>query len=345
MSSTQLKYDEGENPEPVELVSPQQTGTLGIHYLKRLWHKTQLQKVGKLDPALNQQEWKLDHTLIDMLGVGLSECLEFLFHEGDEFEAFEQWLRDSNREKFDDARVNNINATLARLVNPAPASPVKRTATFLSAEQLAFWSEQGYLVVEDVLSKAQCQASVELIYEFLNKHPDQPESWYQGHPALQNIMVQLFRHPILDDNRRSEKIRQVFEDLWQTDQLQCSVDRVGFNPPETENYRFQGTRLHWDLNFSQPLEFATQGLIYLADVAQDQGAFCCVPGFHHRLSDWRAELPAGADPNQQDLSELPVHHIAAPAGSLIVWNAFLPHGASPNRAQSPRLVQYINMRA
>ncbi|AJQ93331.1 phytanoyl-CoA dioxygenase family protein [Gynuella sunshinyii] len=327
----------------VEPVSAQQIGMLGIRHLQRLWHKAQLQKVGQLDSDLTAKEWVLDRTLIDLLGVGLGECLEFLYHQATDFNVFEQWLLDCSPDGFDTERVKNMNAVIDRLLSPP--LPQKSSPSFLSTEQLAFWHEQGYLVVEGVLNESQCQATVDLIYQFLDKHPEQPLSWYEPHPAMHNIMVQLFRHPILDDNRRSETARKVFADLWQTDRLQCSVDRVGFNPPETDQYCFQGTRLHWDLDFSKPLTFSTQGLIYLTDVAQDQGAFRCVPGFHHHLQDWLAGLPSGSDPNQQDLSMLTVKNIAAPAGSLVIWHQFLPHGASPNRARHPRLVQYVNMTA
>jgi hypothetical protein len=325
----------------IEPVSSQQVGALGIRYLKRLWHKAQLQKVGQLDPDINAKEWQADRMLMDLVGVGLGECLGFLYSEAETFDMFEQWLLESNDGGIDARRVKEINAVMDRFVRPGPITQSARS--FLSVEQLAFWHEYGYLVVEGVLDKTQCQATVDLIYRFLDMYPDRPESWYQGHPALHNIMVQLFRHPILDENRRSEKARKVFVDLWQSEQLQSSIDRVGFNPPETAQYCFQGTRLHWDMDFSKPLQFSTQGLIYLTDVAHDQGAFRCVPGFHHQLQGWLDKLPSGTDPNQQDLSFLPAQTIAAPAGSLVVWHHFLPHGASPNRADLPRLVQYLNM--
>ncbi|WP_428243289.1 phytanoyl-CoA dioxygenase family protein [Gynuella sp.] len=327
----------------VEPVSSQHMGMLGIRHLQRLWHKAQLQKSGQLDPDIIDKEWMVDRTVIDLLGVGLGECLEFLYQQATDFNTFEQWLLDCNGNGFDAERVDHINTVINRLLNPTP--PKKRSPSFLDSEQLVFWHKQGYLVVEGVLNESQCRATADLVYQFLGKHPEQPRSWYEPHPAMQNIMVQLYRHPLLDANRRSEKARSVFADLWQTDLLNCSIDRVGFNPPETDQFRFHGTRLHWDIDFSKPLTFATQGLIYLTDVAEDQGAFRCVPGFQHHLQDWLAGLPPGADPNQQDLSMLTVKNIAAPAGSLVVWHQFLPHGASPNRARSPRLVQYFNMTA
>ena len=324
-----------------EPVSSEDLGNLGIRHLKRLWHKSQLEKNGHLSPDIRKKEWQLDRALIELLEVGFEECIGFLFQHAKDFASFEQWLLDRNGGKIDEGRIQKINRFLDR--DTTTASPSYKSPRYLNTEQLAFWQQNGYLVVEDVLDKAQCQASVDLIYRFLEKHPDQPDSWYQHHPAQQNIMVQLFRDPVLDANRRSEKARRVFADLWQTEQLLFSTDRVGFNPPETPTHRFSGTRLHWDMDFSLPPAFGTQGLIYLTDVAENQGAFRCVPGFHLKLEQWLNRLPSGADPNQQDLSDLEVRHVAAPAGSLVVWHQFLPHGASPNLAESPRIVQYLNM--
>jgi ectoine hydroxylase-related dioxygenase (phytanoyl-CoA dioxygenase family) len=41
--------------------------------------------------------------------------------------------------------------------------------------------------------------------------------------------------------------------------------------------------------------------------------------------------------------ELRAIPIAGGAGDLIVWHQALPHGATPNLANSPRVVQYLNM--
>jgi ectoine hydroxylase-related dioxygenase (phytanoyl-CoA dioxygenase family) len=92
------------------------------------------------------------------------------------------------------------------------------------------------------------------------------------------------------------------------------------------------------------MPFGLQGILYLTDTAEDQGAFTCVPGFHRRLEGWLKGLPPGADPRQQDLYGLGPKPIAAKGGSLIIWHHALPHGSSPNRSTRPRMAQYINMR-
>ena len=92
------------------------------------------------------------------------------------------------------------------------------------------------------------------------------------------------------------------------------------------------------------MPFGLQGILYLTDTAAEQGAFTCVPGFQHRLADWLARRPPGADPRQLDpdlvASAVP---ISGRAGDLIIWHHALPHGSSPNRTDRPRLVQYLTM--
>ncbi|WLQ13935.1 phytanoyl-CoA dioxygenase family protein [Hahella aquimaris] len=332
----------------------EEVGELGVHRLKRLWHKTRLNKDGKLEERLRQEEWRTDVALMNLLGVGLDQCLGFLYGDQPSFAEFERWVLKHNPGGLSNARIDDINRVLGghqagtytqRLDDKdiLEGPQCGDAPQFLSESQVAFWRENGYLVVEGALDKKQCQASVDVIYRFLQKSPDRPETWYRTHQAQQNIMVQLFRDPVLDANRSSEKMRQAYADIWGTESLQCSIDRAGFNPPETPHYQFFGTRLHWDVDFSRAPELRTQGLIYLTDVAENQGAFHCAPGFHRQMRDWMAQLPPGADPNQQDLSHLKLKYVAAPAGSLIIWHHYLPHGASPNRAATPRVVQYLNM--
>ncbi|WP_102796026.1 phytanoyl-CoA dioxygenase family protein [Bowmanella denitrificans] len=324
-----------------EPASDQEVGELGIIHLKRLWHKFRLQREGKRTGEDDKNEWNRDMLLMDLLHLGLQDCLSWIFQEASTFSQFEQWVLEKNGGQISRERVKEINAAMSDRQESQPKGQKK--FRYLSPEQRQFWEENGFLVVENVLDPDQCQKTVDLIYRFLDKTQDNPETWYQDHPSQRNIMVHLFQDPILEMNRQSTKAQRVFYDLWQSENLRFSTDQVGFNPPETSQYKFPGTRLHWDLDFSCPLTFGTQGLFYLTDVAENQGAFRCVPGFHRQLKDWLKDLPSQADPNQQDLSALPVRYIAAPAGSLVVWHQFLPHGSSPNTAATPRVVQYFNM--
>lgn len=195
----------------------------------------------------------------------------------------------------------------------------------------------------DVLSVCESVAARAALWEFLQMREDDPASWYQSTTKMQKIMVQLFAHPALEVARTSAHIRRIFQQLWQRDDLVVTTDRVSFNPPETPYWQFPGPGIHWDVELTAPVSFGTQALIYLTDVAENQGAFCCVPGFHKKIDQWLAAQPRGVDLQQQDWTQWPVKPIAAKAGDLIIWHHALPHGSSPNRANFPRMVQYLNM--
>lgn len=222
--------------------------------------------------------------------------------------------------------------------------PQAKPSQVLTQEQIEFWHTEGYLVIPGVLSKDQCQKSCDVIWDYLNAAPDQSDTWYKCSDKMQKIMLQLFRHPVLDANRQNILIRQVYEQLWQCTDLVMTTDRVSFNPPETELWSFPGPDLHWDVELTSPVPFATQGLIYLTDTTEQQGAFCCVPGFHLKINEWiEKQNKNSTELQQQDWGLWPVKAIAAEAGDLIVWHQALPHGASRNRAELPRMVHYINM--
>lgn len=343
-SVVQFQYQQGIYPDfefqyqqqwP-ELVSSDDLSCAGVFHAKRLWQKTQLKKYRQAD-AEYQDEWLLDKAVLDLCGVGLEPGIQAL-HSCSRLSDFVAFLLPYVSDLSVRTRINQQLKSLSQSKTQAELPQV------LTEAQLEFWRTQGYLVIPAVLSKEQCQQSCDLIWQYLQANPAQPDSWYQSTDKMQKIMLQLFRHPVLDANRQQPLIRQVHEQLWQRTDLVMSTDRVSFNPPETNSWRFPGPDLHWDVELIAPVPFATQGLVYLTDTTEQQGAFCCVPGFHLKIDDWiNSQHKSPTELQQQNWADWPVKAIAAKAGDLIIWHQALPHGASRNTAQWPRMVQYITM--
>lgn len=362
LSCLAFRYEQGAHPDfvfdvidqkPV-LVSSDDLSCLGIYHLQRLWQKIQLRKRGESFTEL-VNEWHLDKTLLDLCGIGLEPGLRALY-QNDHQSAFVAFIQQIA--KLTAADIAGINQQLSAISHGLTLSVTmpevddlnsievedSNPAALLSESQLNFWRSEGYLVIPHVLTAEQCAATRDFIWQQLGANEQEPATWYQAHEFMQKIMLQLFRHPQLDANRQVPKIRQVFELLWQRTDLVMTTDRVSFNPPETPTWRFPGPDMHWDMPLQLPVEFGTQGLIYLTDTSVDQGAFSCVPGFHLKIEEWlRSQSKSDIELQQQDWSRWPVKPIAAKAGDLIIWHHALPHGASPNRAKLPRMVQYINM--
>lgn len=296
----------------------------------------------KADRILNGRdladEWYLDDTLLSAIGVGIYQTAKYLHEEKPSFEQFEDWILELNNGSFDDKKAERFNS----LVLGEGTSFSELSRYELSPEDKLFWEENGYLIVKAAVPKEDCEASVALICDFLGISLADKESWYQTHESLHGIMVQLFQHPLLQKNRESEKIKAVYEQLWGRTDLWVNTDKVGFNPPETEKNKYRGTGLHWDVSLVQPIPFGTQGILYLTDTTENQGAFTCVPGFQNTIEDWLNELGPERNPRMEDLTKFNAKPIAAQAGDFIIWHHALPHGASPNTASLPRFVQYIN---
>ncbi len=322
----------------MELVNYQEGGKLGLFYLKRVWSFYDLRKKYGVNNTKISIDWSYINAVFNVLGLGIEPTLNYLFAENKTFEEFEEWiLKNGNVSK---GMIQHFNEMI--LSTEKAISKVEEEQPILSEADKAHWEEQGYVIIREAIPQKDCEETVSLIYDFLGASSNDPSSWYKPHPAKQGIMVQLFKEEILNKNRLSKKIRQAYEELWNRKDLFVSMDRVSFNPPETDSYQFPGPNLHWDMSLKQPIPFGLQGLLYLTDTAENQGAFTLVPGFHNKIEQWLNNLPAGQDPRKMNLEELGAKRISAKGGDLIIWHQALPHGSSKNTSTQPRIVQYIN---
>ncbi|WP_448661713.1 phytanoyl-CoA dioxygenase family protein [Sphingomonas sp. CJ20] len=281
-----------------------------------------------------------DRMLLDTLGLGLEQTFTKLAEQPSS-EQFAAWVMETAGAP-DPMQWARYQARVAGAPMPddvrAWLEAVETAPPVLDAADLAHWDAQGYVILRGAISRDEAAAAEALLWRVMGAAPDDPESWYG--PRTHGIMVQHFQDPALDAARHSPRVHKAFAQLWGTADLWPSVDRMSFNPPERGDYRFPGPHLHWDVSLMLPIPFATQGILYFTDTAADQGALSLVPGFHHRLEAWLAEL-GDANPRTVDLSAEAVP-IPAGAGDLILWRQDLPHGASPNRASRPRMAQYVN---
>ncbi|MYC71013.1 MAG: hypothetical protein F4X17_09940 [Gemmatimonadetes bacterium] len=211
----------------------------------------------------------------------------------------------------------------------------------LSREELDFFAEEGYVVARQVIDRDQAERTGRAVWAFTGMDPDDPETWYPE--DRRGIMVEIYHHQTIWDNRTAPRVHRAFSQIWGTDKLWVSHDRASISPPALDKDAPEHN-LHWDAALDKrPLSFGVQGVLYLSDTPTEQGAFICVPGFHQRLDAWLDELPEGANPREQDLLALGAQRIGAEAGDLVIWRTALPHTASVNRGDAPRVAQYITM--
>jgi hypothetical protein len=327
------------------LAASTETGSLGVHHLKRIWSAAAAARTGA--PARPGDEGPLDHLVINAMGLSLHQAYEYLYRVAPTFEQFEQWIV-ATAGRPDPVQVDRLNADIAGAPRPqavrARIEAIESAPPALSADDLAFWEENGYVVLRQAVPEEARAAAEDTVWRFVGAASGDPQSWYQrANPAKHGIMVELIQHAAFDANRRAPRIHKAFAQLWGTADLWVTADRCGFHPPQREDWPFQGPDLHWDCDLARPREFGTQGILYLTDTPPEQGALTLVPGFHRRLADWLSTLAPGADPHHEDLHALGSVPVGANAGDMVIWHHALPHGSRPNLGTRPRIVQYINL--
>ncbi len=314
-------------------------GCLGIPYLYRYWERRRAVPVG---PEPDHGERDLEATLLSGLGINILEAARFLNPQARPgFDQLEEWVIATNGAALNAAELNRLRDALAGLPVGSAAGCLDGVEG-LTAEELAFWDEHGYVIVHDAVPAATRDEAAAAIYEFLDASPDEPETWYSNKYG-QSIWVPLLRHPSFVANRKAPRLVKAFAQLWGREDLWPTIDQGGLNPPERENWRFPGPHIHFDSTLAPPHHFGVQGILYLTDTPAQQGAFSCIPGFHRRLADWLAELAPGQNPRDAIRKEPGLVPIAGKAGDLVIWHHLLPHGASPNRGELPRVAQYIRL--
>ncbi len=270
---------------------------------------------------IEPKDWVVFQKSLFELGIGMEETLQFLYFNQLNTQGFEDWI--------------DKNKRIAQNEN------IEHFPDVLSQEDLEFWNKNGYIVLKNAISKEDCAETQNAILNYLEASLDNPDSWYKHHEAKEGLMVLFTKHPTLDKNRASLTIQKAYQQLYETDKIYQVIDKVSFNPPENDSYKFRGSSLHWDVSLQLPIPFKLQGLLYLTDVKQDSGAFHCVPGFHHQIESWMKSLPQKANPRDiaiQDLKPIPV---LGNAGDFVIWHQGLPHCATPNTSNLPRMVQYM----
>ena len=297
-----------------EMVDTSELSAAQVQSLTRIWQST----IGVHDEV--SPTWEADLRHVYDLGLGMQEVLMYLYSSKPALADFILW---ANRHR----QVHLANGTVV--------------ADVLTERDIDYWNEHGYIVLKDVVSEHECIAARQAIWEFLGADPSDPDSWYKPHPAKNGLMVVFTQHEALKAIRDSARIRRAYEQLYGTTAIYKVIDKVSFNPPECDHYRFAGSPLHWDTSLELPIPDRFQGLLYLNDVAEEGGAFQCVPGFHRHISQWMESLPAGVDARQYALETLRPVAISGNAGDFIIWHQALPHCASPNHGKQPRIVQYL----
>lgn len=215
----------------------------------------------------------------------------------------------------------------------------------LSADDHAFFEENGYVVVPNAVPQENLDATVKAIWEFLGVNPDDRSDWYRP-PMLTSGLVEIYQHQALWNNRQHPRLHQIFSEIYGTEKLLVSIDRASLKlprHPEHPEYDDKGF-IHWDTDSTKPpTKRRVQGVLYLTDTAVNQGGFQCVPELYRQFDAWVKTQPEDRNPRFPDMTGFTFEPIAGKAGDLVIWDVMLAHGSGHNVSDQPRMAQYISM--
>ncbi|MDA9127790.1 phytanoyl-CoA dioxygenase family protein [Flavobacteriaceae bacterium] len=222
----------------------------------------------------------------------------------------------------------------------------------LSEEDWRFWMHNGYIVIKNAIPKDQAKATADFIWEFDEKDPNDPSTWYAKPRAEMQMkelagtgMVEAYNHQTLWNNRQMQKVYDAFVDVWGTEKLWVTIDRVNLNFPQRPGEEKEGF-IHWDYD-PETRPQNVQGVIALADqMDESMGGFQCIPWLYRNYDTWKLTQPEDRHrflPNIDSLQDKLVK-VLMEAGDLLIFNSTEPHGIRPNRSgKKVRIAQYISM--
>ncbi len=220
----------------------------------------------------------------------------------------------------------------------------------LSEADWQFWIENGYVVIKQAVPREQADALAALLWEFEEKDPANPDTWYAPARAEMKMkeltnsgMVEIYNHPLMWQNRQTPRVYDAFVDVWGMENLWVTIDRANLNLPMRPGHEFNGF-IHWDYD-PETRPQNVQGVLALADQTdENMGGFQCLPELYRTYDTWKLTQPADRNRFKPDTTGFEFMKVKLEAGDLLIFNSTLPHGIRPNKSgDKVRIAQYISM--
>jgi hypothetical protein len=212
-----------------------------------------------------------------------------------------------------------------------------------------FWIHHGYVVIKNAISKEQAKKTEDFIWEFEEKDPNDPTTWYQAPRAEMQMkelantgMVECYNSQPFWDNRMSQRVYDAFVDIWGTERLWVSIDRANLNFPIKSGFEYKAF-IHWDYD-PEEKPVNVQGVLALVDQTdENMGGFQCIPELFRTYDNWKLTQPEDRNRFRPDTFGFEPTKVKMEAGDLLIFNSLQPHGIRANRSDKVRVAQYISM--
>lgn len=221
----------------------------------------------------------------------------------------------------------------------------------LSREQIEFYHEHGYLLVENVLSDVELKTLQTITYDLIEKSKDITESndaydLDEGHsrhtPRLTRIKLPHKQDPYFWEVLTQSNVTRVLIDLLGEDTTLITA-KLNTKAPGGG----QAVEWHQDWAFyphtnDDLLAFG----IMLEDVTPDNGPLMVIPGSHKGplLSHKHEGLFCGAvHPDDPLFEQEKAVTLTGKAGSMTVHHVRTLHGSAPNMSDKNRLILFYEL--
>ena len=218
----------------------------------------------------------------------------------------------------------------------------------LSKDEINFYNDQGYLLVEDVISENQHKEMLALVDGFFEKSKmirendnifDLEDGHSSDNPRLKRIKQPHQHSQFFWDIIKESKIEEILRDLL-GDNVSLKTSKLNTKAPGG------GAAVEWhqDWAFYPHTNDNVLALgLMLNDVDIDNGPLMVIPESHKGpvLSHFNNGVFCGAiDPDDSDFDMCKAVTLTGKARSMTIHHARTLHGSSPNNSNRDRLVLF-----
>ena len=221
----------------------------------------------------------------------------------------------------------------------------------LTVEQTDFYEQNGYLMVEDVITKDQLNKLQDITYDFIESSRQVTENddvfdLDEGHsaetPRLTRIKLPHKQDKYFDEILKNSGVTEVLRDLL-GDNATLLTSKLNTKAPGG------GMAVEWHQDWAFYPHTNDSLLAFglmLEDVNLENGPLQVIPGSHKGpvLSHHHNGIFCGAiNPDDPDFQREKIVTLTGKAGSMTVHHARTLHGSAPNQSDRPRLILFYEI--
>ncbi len=224
----------------------------------------------------------------------------------------------------------------------------------LSRDQIDFYNENGYLMVENAVTPEQLEALQETTYRLIdasrpvtetNEVYDLDEGHSPANPRLTRIKLPHKQDPLYWDVLKNSAITEVMTELLGPDTL-IQTSKLNTKAPGGG----QAVEWHQDWAFYPHTNDSMLAFgLMLEDVDESNGPLKVIPGSHRGpvLAHTNVDgvFCGAVDPSDPDFHLDKAVTLTGKAGSMTVHHARTLHGSAPNTSDRNRLILFYECHA